>query len=238
MSENQGAIQTGAEPPRGENRREFLGTAAAAVAVTGVSTLLAACGESVTEPDRAATAAPAAPRASLRGGPDPGVTLHKMAVVTIGTATNVRVPALQRGVNTTYLQRVVTDNARTGTGLATVLKPFHRFRDETTVQVIVHDSAGNRWPPRRIGSNADLAYAMKDALATNPLVDGVLDTSLNAGSAVVALSKSSLVAFQDSVASDFYGNHLDIASRGFSDLFSATVAGINIASTTRDLNRC
>ena len=72
------------------------------------------------------------------------------------------------------------------TGLATVLKSSYLFADKTTVQVIVQDGNGNRWSPRRIGTNADLAYAMKDALATNTLNEGVLKSSVNAGSAVVA----------------------------------------------------
>lgn len=221
------------------SRRQFLGKAAAtAVAATAIPSVLAACGESATASEQTHQPVSNGLRASLNGGRDPGVTLHKMMAVTLGQATDVSIPALEKGVTTKYLQRVVTNTSRTGTGLATVLKSSYLFADKTTVQVIVQDGNGNRWSPRRIGTNADLAYAMKDALATNTLNEGVLKSSVNAGSAVVALSKSSLVAFADSVASDYYGNHLDIASRGFSDLFNTTVAGINIASTTRDLNRC
>jgi hypothetical protein len=156
----------------------------------------------------------------------------------VGQSTDVKVPALEKGVTTTYLQRIVTDTDRTGTGLATVLKPSFKFSNGTTVQVIVQSSAGRAWAARSIKVQSDLAYAMKDALATNPLHAGVLKDSLTAGNAVVALSKSSVIAFRDSVASDYYGNHLDLASRGFSDIFNATVSGIAIASTMRDLNRC
>lgn len=225
--------------PAAASRRQFLGNAAvAAAAVAGVPALLAACGESVTDAQpRTGAATPAAPRGSLNGGRDPGQTLHKMVAGTIGSATDVKVPALEKGVTTKYLQRVITDNDRTGTGLATVMRGSYKFADGTTVQVVVQDSRGRAWPARTISKQSDLVYAMKDALATNTLNEGVLRESLT-GAYVVAVSKSSLVAFQDSVASDYYGNHLDIASRGFSDVFNTTVSGIRIASTTRDLNRC
>lgn len=224
---------------RPASRRQFLGKAAAtAVAATAIPTVLAACGESATASEETHVPISSGLRASLNGGRDPGVTLHKMMAATLAQATDVKIPALEKGVTTKYLQRVVTDTSRTGTGLATVLKASYKFTDGTTVQVVVQDSLNRAWAPRRIATNSDLAFAMKDALATNTLVDGVLKSSVNAGSAVVALSKSSLVAFQDGVASDFYGNHLDIVSRGFSDVFNTTVAGITIASTTRDLNRC
>lgn len=226
--------------PAAASRRQFLGNAAvAAAAVAGVPALLAACGESVTDAQpRTGAATPAAPRGSLNGGRDPGATLHKMMVATLGSATDVKVPALEKGVTTKYLQRVITDTDRTGTGLATVLKSSYKFADGTTVQVVVQSSLGRGWPARTISKQSDLVYAMKDAMATNTLSEGVLRESLNTGAYVVAVSKSSLVAFQDSVASDYYGNHLDIVSRGFSDVFNTTVSGIKIASTTRDLNRC
>ena len=240
MSERKDALpEAAAELERPASRRAFLGKAAAtAVAATAIPSVLAACGESATASEETHTPISSGLRASLAGGRDPGVTLNKMMSATLGQATDVKIPALEKGVTTQYLQRVVTDNSRTGTGLATVLKASYKFSNGTTVQVIVQDSRGTRWSPRTIGKNSDLALAMKDALATNPLVDGVLRSSVNAGSAVVALSKSSIVAFQDGVASDIYGNHLDIVSRGFSDVFNTTVAGITIASTTRDLNRC
>lgn len=219
------------------NRRQFLGNAAAAAAaVVGVPALLAACGEGVTDAQTGRTGA-AAPRASLAGGRDPGVTLHSMMAATIGNATDVKVPALEKGATTTYIQRVVTDTDRTGTGLATVLKGSYKFSNGTTVQVIVQNGRGTVWPARSISKQSDLVYAMKDALATNTLHYGVLRESLT-GSAVVAISKSSVIQFQDSAASDYYGNHLDVASRGFSDVFNTTVAGIKLASTTRDITRC
>jgi len=225
--------------PAAASRRQFLGSAAvAAAAVAGVPALLAACGESATEAQPRSANTPASPRASLNGGRDPGVTLHKMMVATLGSATDVKIPALEKGVTTKYLQRVITDTDRTGTGLATVLKSSYKFADGTTVQVVVQSSLGRGWPARTISKQSDLVYAMKDALATNTQHEGVLRESLNTGAYVVAVSKSSLVAFQDSVASDYYGNHLDIVSRGFSDVFNTTVSGIKIASTTRDLNRC
>ncbi|HEX8243801.1 MAG TPA: hypothetical protein VF541_09905 [Longimicrobium sp.] len=240
MSERKDALpEAGTDvAERPASRRAFLGKAAAtAVAATAIPSVLAACGESATASE---TTTPVSNglRASLAGGRDPGGTLHKMVAGTIGSAPDIKVPALEKGSSTTYLQRVITDNSRVGTGLATVMKSLHKFSNGTTVQVLVQDSIGRTYSPRTIGKNSDLAYAMKDALATNTLVEGVLRTSLQAGSAVVALSKSSIVAFQDGVASDYYGNHLDIVSRGFCDLFNATVAGISIASTTRDLNRC
>ena len=226
---------------RTASRRQFLGKAAAtAVAASAIPAVLAACGESATASEETHTPISSGLRASLNGGRDPGVTLNKMMSGTLGQATDVKIPALEKGTTTRYLQRVITDTSRTGTGLATVLKASYAFSDanRTTVQVIVQDSLGNRWSPRRIGVQSDLAYAMKDALATNSLVDGVLKDSLTAGKPVIAASKSSIVAFQDSVASDYYGNHVDVAARGFSDLFNTTVSGISLASTTRDLNRC
>lgn len=228
------------EVPAAANRRQFLGSAAvAAAAVAGVPALLAACGEGVTEAQpRGATTAPAGPRASLGGGPDFGGTLHKMVAGTIGSAPDVSVPALEKGTTTKYLQRVVTDTDRTGTGLATVLKSSYRGADGTTVQLIVQDSRGRAWPARTISKQSDLVYAMKDALATNTLHAGVLRESLTVGKPVVAISKSSVIQFADSVASDYYGNHLDVASRGFCDIFNTTVSGIKIASTTRDPLRC
>jgi len=228
------------EAPPVANRRQFLGSAAVAAAtVAGVPALLAACGESATGAQpRDAASTPSSPRASLNGGRDPSATLHKMMAGTIGSAPDVKVPALEKGTTTTYIQRVVTDTDRTGTGLATVLKKSYSFANGATVQVIVQNSTGRAWTPRTISKQSDLAYAMKDALATNTLHEGVLRDSLTTGMPIVAVSKSSLVAFQDSVASDYYGNHLDIASRGFSDVFSTTVGGYKIASTTRDLNRC
>lgn len=228
--------QPPADAPAGTSRRGFLGSAAkAAVAATAVPTLLAACGDSGTEAQPAATGTP---RASLGGGRDPGVTLHLMMAATIGRSTDVKVPALEKGTTTKYLQRVITDSDRTGTGLSTILRKSYSFANGVTLQVVVQDSRGKAWPVRTVSKQSDLVYAMKDALATNPVHDGVLRESLSAGNPVVAISKSAIVQFQDSVASDYYGNHLDVASRGFSDIFNTTVAGIKLAATTRDFTRC
>jgi hypothetical protein len=227
-----------ANAPAGHDRRQFL--AKAAVAAVGVPTLLAACADGVTQPQAAPTGGDTtpSPRGSLAGGRSPAATLHYMMAATIGTSTDVQVPALEKGTTTTYLQRVVTDNDRTGTGLATILRATYTFSNGTTARVVVQDSFGRTWPARTVKGQSDLTYAMKDALATNPLHVGVLRDSLTAGNPVVALSKSSVIAFRDSVASDYYGNHLDLASRGFSDIFNTSVAGIKLASTMRDLNRC
>ncbi|HEU0051618.1 MAG TPA: hypothetical protein VFQ39_00530 [Longimicrobium sp.] len=235
------ALQESEPEKPGASRREFLGKAAGMAVVAGASTLLTAC-ESVagtSEPDaRSQPAAPEGINRSLGGGRDFGATLHSMVAGTIGSNTDVKVPALEKGTATTYIQRVVTDTDRTGTGLATVLKSKHTSPSGVTVQVIVQDSRGRVWPARTVSKNSDLTYAMKDALATNPNVYGVLRTSLTAGSAVVAISKSHIIQFQDSVASDYYGNHLDIHSRGLCDIFNTQVSGIKIASTTRDPSRC
>lgn len=229
-----------APPPGGQQRRQFLGRAAAiAVAATGVPALLGACDAGgATEPDARRAPEPGQPRQSLGGGRDPGATLHKMVAGTIGSAPDVKVPALEKGTTSTYVQRVITDTDRTGTGLATVLKSSFKFANGTTVQLIVQDSRGRVWPPRAVSKNSDLAYAMKDAMASNPLHVGVQRVSLTAGSAVISIAKSHIVQFPDSVASDIYGNHNDIAARGFCDLFRNTVGGIQIASTTRDPSRC
>lgn len=239
MSERKDAVLPDLDSPRPANRREFLGkTAVAAAAAAGIPALLAACGESATASTATRGATPAAPRASLGGGRDPGVTLHSMMVATLGHATDVSIPALEKGTTTKYLQRVVTDTDRTGTGLATILKSSYSFAGGTTVQVVVQDGHGRVWSPRTISKQSDLVYAMKDALATNPTHVGVLRESLTVGKPVVAISNSSVVQFQDSVASDFYGNHLDLVSRGMSDVFNTSVSGIKLASTMRDFSRC
>jgi|GEM_PF-1655180 len=230
--------------PHNPERRQFLSRAAAvAAAAAGLPTLLAACESGAPTGPAAASAGGAVaggsqPRFSLRGGPNFGNTAHKMVAGTIGSAPDVKVPALEKGSTTTYLQRIVTDSDRTGTGLATVLQKVLRGPDGTTVQVVVQDSRGRAWPARSILKQSDLVYAMKDALATNPNHAGVLRASLNAGSHVVSISNSAIVQFSDSVASDIYGNHNDIFSRGLCDIFSPTVGGYKIAATTRDFTRC
>ena len=242
MSERQdAAVLPDLESPRPANRRQFLGkSAVAAVAAAGIPSLLAACGESTTGPTEAtSTARPAGGlRPSLSGGKNFGATVNKMVAGTIGSSSDVKIPALEKGVTTTYLQRIITDTDRTGTGLATVLKGKVTSPAGVTVQILVQDSRGRAWPPRTISKQSDLAYAMKDAMATNPNHLGVHRASLTAGSHVISISKSSIVQFQDSVASDIYGNHNDIHARGMCDLFNTSVAGYPIASTTHDPLHC
>src|SRR5688572_14863427 len=176
--------------PADPGRRKFLGSAATlAAAAVGAPAFLAACDSnpvSAREDERATTGDA---RLSLGGGKDPGVTLHLMIANTLGAASDVKIPALEKGYNTTYLQRVIVDSDRTGTGLATVLKKLYTFPDKSTAQVLVQDSRGRAWPGRNIYKRTDLVYAMKDALATNPLTYGVWKKSLNAGSAVVAITR-------------------------------------------------
>ncbi|HYJ79083.1 MAG TPA: hypothetical protein VEW03_05765 [Longimicrobiaceae bacterium] len=231
-------------PENGEHlpkRREFLGKAAGmAVAAAGVPALLAACDSGV--PTESSAAAPRTTpegiRPSLGYGPDFGQTVHKMVAGTIGSATDVKIPSLEKGTSTKYLQRVITDSDRTGTGLATVLRGVVKNAAGVTVQVLVEDSRGRAWPARSISKQSDLVYAMKDALATNPNHLGVHRASLNAGSHVISISKSHIVQFHDSVASDIYGNHNDIMARGLCDIFQTQVSGFKIAATTQDPIRC
>jgi hypothetical protein len=239
MSDRDDAVLPDLASTRPANRREFLGkTAVAAAAAAGIPALLAACGESATASDATRGTTAASPRASLAGGRDFGQTVSKMVAGTVGSATDVKVPALEKGVNTTYLQRIVTDTDRTGTGLATVLKGVVKNAAGVTVQIRVQDSRGTAWPARTISKQSDLAYAMKDAMATNPNHLGVHRASLTAGSHVISISKSHIVQFQDGVASDIYGNHNDVMSRGLSDIFNTSVAGYPIAATTHDPAHC
>jgi hypothetical protein len=177
-------------------------------------------------------------RPSLSGGRDFGQTVSKMVTGTVGSASDVKVPALEKGTTTTYLQRIITDTDRTGTGLATVLKGVVKSPTGVTVQIRVQDSRGTAWPARAISKQSDLAYAMKDAMATNPNHLGVHRASLTAGSSIISISKSHIVQFPDGVASDIYGNHNDIMARGMCDLFNPSVAGYPIASTTHDPAHC
>ena len=239
MSEREDAVLSVVDSPRPANRREFLGkTAVAAAAAAGIPALLAACGESATASDATRSITPGSTRASLAGGRDFGQTVSKMVAGTVGAATDVKVPALEKGVSTNYLQRIVTDTDRTGTGLATVLKGVVKNAAGVTVQIRVQDSRGTAWPARTISKQSDLAYAMKDAMATNPNHLGVHRASLTAGSHVISISKSHIVQFQDGVASDIYGNHNDIMARGMCDLFNTSVAGYPIAATTHDPVHC
>jgi hypothetical protein len=230
--------------PQYPERRQFLGRAAAvAAAAAGLPTLLAACESGAPTGPASASAGGAVaggsqPRFSLAGGPNFGNTAHKMVAGTIGSAPDVKVPALEKGITTTYLQRIVTDSDRTGTGLATVVRKLLKGPDGSTVQIVVQNSLGRAWPARSIAKQSDLVYAMKDAMATNPNHAGVLRESLNAGCHIVSISNCAIVQFPDSVASDIYGNHNDIFSRGLCDVFNASVGGYRIAATTRDPKRC
>jgi len=242
MSESKGAVLPDLGSARPANRREFLGkTAVAAAAAAGIPALLAACGEGSTGPTEAAAPVSRAAggiRPSLSGGRDFGQTVSKMVAGTVGSATDVKIPALEKGTTTTYLQRIITDTDRTGTGLATVLKGVVKSPSGVTVQIRVQDSRGTAWPARTISKQSDLAYAMKDAMATNPNHLGVHRASLTAGSSIISISKSHIVQFPDGVASDIYGNHNDIMARGMCDLFNSSVAGYPIASTTHDPLHC
>jgi hypothetical protein len=243
MSDSKDAVLPDLASPRPANRREFLGrSAVAAAAAAGLPALMAACGESSTGPTQAARA-PVSPaeggiRPSLGGGPNFGQTVSKMVAGTVGGAPDCKVPALEKGITTTYLQRIITDSDRTGTGLATVLKWMVKNAEGVTVQILVQDSRGRAWPKRTISKQSDLAYAMKDAMATNPNHLGVHRASLEAGSHVISISKSHIVQFADSVASDIYGNHNDIMARGLCDIFNTSVAGYPIAATTHDPLHC
>ncbi|HEX5725101.1 MAG TPA: hypothetical protein VFX98_06520 [Longimicrobiaceae bacterium] len=225
------------EQPGAASRRQFIGRVAAAV--VGAPAVLAAC-DSVagSEPEAAVRTAPSQPRASLGGGPNFGQTVNKMVAGTIGSASDVKIPALEKGQSTNYLQRVITDSDRTGTGLATVLRGTVKSPSGVTVQIVVQDSRGRAWPARSISKQSDLVYAMKDALATNPNHLGVHRASLSAGSHIISISKSHIVQFHDSVASDIYGNHNDIMARGLCDIFQSQVSGFKIAATTHDPSRC
>lgn len=235
-----------APKPAELGRRQFLGKAAgAAVAAVGVPALLGACdsSESPTEARDGQVRAPESGPSLARGvGLAPWFIVHEKIAATIGSASDVKVPALeQKGTNTFY-QQIITDSDRTGTGLATILRGAYKFVDSSGANVYLTvaavDSKGTAWRARTISRQADLAYAMKDALATNTLADGVLRDSLVAGKPIIAVFKSSMIGFQASAASDYYGNWLQVTSRAASDIFNTSVAGYPLASTTRDLNRC
>ena len=222
------------EPPD-PTRRDFLGRGAAMAAVAvGAPAVLAACDAAVPTEASAARAQAAGPSHN-QSGVEPWWTVHKKLVATIGASTNVRVPALER-VTGGYLQRVVVDDDRVGTGLATILRATYRF-DKTTLTVSVEDAKQRAWKPRVVERNEDLVYAMCQGLSTNTLTDGVLRESLKEGTPVVAVIKPAVVQFFDSAASDYYGNHLEVASMAFCDLFTSVVGGVAITSTTRDLSR-
>jgi hypothetical protein len=220
-------------------RRQFLGKAAA-VAVTAPA-LLAACSDQSPVAPRTAAAAnrigSSGERLSMKGGETyPWMTVHKQLVATIGAASNVKVPALEQA-NGVYLQRVVTSDDRTGTGLATILRRSYKW-DSGALEVSVEDTRGRRWPARNVGKQADLVYAVKDALATNTLADGVLRESLDPGKPVVAVITAAVVQYFNSAASDYYGNVLKVASSAFSDMFASDFGDFKFITTTRDFLHC
>jgi hypothetical protein len=228
-------------PEAATSRRQFLGrTAAAAVVAAGVPAVLAACGDSgspLAPASAAGSTSTLDPRTGLRlsstGEMKPWWVVHNQLAATVGAASDVTVDALAED-NGRYLQRIVTRDDRVGTGLATILRREYEWSDGR-LTVVVEDGRGRAWPARKVEAQEDLVYAMKDALASNPLSDGVLKESLEPGRPVVAVIKPEVVQFWASAQSDYYGNFLQVASRGFSDLFNTIVGGIPLASTTRDL---
>ena len=229
------------------NRREFLGkTAMMAAAAVGAPALLAACDSSATAPAQteAPTAAGTAPSAVsgtigscvMHVSRQPWWAVHYTVAGTIGSTTYVRVPTLEKGTYG-YVQRVITDDSRIGTALATVLRRDYKW-DAGALTLIVQDSRGKAWSRRSIASQADLAYAMKDALATNTLAMGVLRDSLTKGKPIVTIVKSSVIQYFDSVASDYWGNRLKPAHCAFSGLFNSAVSDIPIITTIYDRTRC
>jgi hypothetical protein len=119
-----------------------------------------------------------------------------------------------------------------------VLRSSYSFRPgrgpATGLTVRVEDPSGKPWPARTIQSQSDLAYAMKDALATNTLAEGVLRASLQPGSPVVVLFKPAVVRLPVGAASDFFRHHLEPAAYGASAVFNRNVSGFLITSTIRD----
>lgn len=229
------------------DRRAFLGKGAVmAAAAVGAPALLAACDAQATAPEaaRTATAGSAAPSevsgtigsCVMHVSRQPWWALHYTVAGTIGSTTYVRVPTLEKGTYG-YVQRVITDDSRIGTALATILRTDYKWENGAAT-VIVQSSTGKRWARRSISTNADLAYAMKDALATNTLAYGVLRSSLEKGQKVVAIVKSSIVQYQDSVASDFWGNRLKPSHCAFSGIFNSAVSDIAITTTIYDRTRC
>jgi hypothetical protein len=220
-------------------RRQFLGKAAA-VAVAAPALLAACSDQSPVAPRTVAAANRIGSSGELMsvkgGGTYPWMTVHKQLVSTIGAASNVKVPALEEA-NGIYLQRVITSDDRTGTGLATILRRSYKW-DTGALEVSVEDTRGRRWPARNVGTQEDLVYAVKDALATNTLADGVLRDSLEPGKPVVAVITAAVVQFFNSAASDYYGNHLQVASSAFSDMFAGDFGELKFVTTTRDFLHC
>ena len=235
------------DAPVNPDRRAFLGKGAVmAAAAVGAPALLAACDSEATAPEasRTSTAAGTGPAAVsgtvgscvMHVSRQPWWALHYTVAGTIGSTTYVKVPTLEKGAYG-YVQRVITDDSRIGTALATILRRDYKWENGAAT-LIVQDSRGKAWPRRSIASNSDLAYAMKDALATNTLAYGVLRDSLTKGNKVVAIVKSSIVQYQDSVASDYWGNRLKPSHCAFSGIFNSAVSDIAITTTVYDRSRC
>lgn len=228
------------------DRRAFLGKGAVmAAAAVGAPALLAACDAETPGPTEAAPTAAGSTPSAVSGtvgscvmhvSRQPWWALHYTVAGTIGSTTYVKVPTLEKGLYG-YVQRVITDDSRIGTALATILRTDYKW-EYGSATVIVQDSRGKRWSRRSIATNADLAYAMKDALSTNTLAYGVLRDSLNKGSKVVAIVKSSIIQYQDSVASDYWGNRLKPSHCAFSGIFNSAVSDIAITTTIYDKTRC
>ncbi|HEX6910973.1 MAG TPA: hypothetical protein VF142_11280 [Longimicrobium sp.] len=228
------------------NRREFLGRSALmAAAAVGAPALLAACDAGTPAPTEATPTVGAAGPSAVAGtvgscvmhvSRQPWWALHYTVAGTIGSTTYVKVPTLEKGTYG-YIQRVITDDSRIGTALATVLRKDYKW-DSGAATVVVQDSRGRPWARRSIASNSDLAYAMKDALATNTIAAGVLRDSLTKGNPVVAIVNSAIIQYQDSVASDFWGNRLKPSHCAFSGIFASAVSDIAITTTIYDRTRC
>ena len=234
-----------ADAPENPDRRAFLGRSAVmAAAAVGAPALLAACDAEATAPEasgRTATAGTDGPSMShvnpcSHVSPQPWWALHYTVAGTIGSTTYVKVPTLEKGTYG-YVQRVITDDSRIGTALATVMRKDYKWSNGSAT-VIVQDSRGKAWPRRSIGSQSDLAYAMKDALATNTIAAGVLRDSLTKGKPVIALVNSAIIQYRDSVASDYWGNRLKPSHCAFSGIFNSAVSDIAITTTIYDRTRC
>jgi hypothetical protein len=234
------------EAPVNPDRRAFLGKGAVmAAAAVGAPALLAACDADAPTPTEARPTAEAAAPSAVSGtvgscvmhvSPQPWWALHYTVAGTIGSTTYVKVPTLEK-VSAGYIQRVITDDSRIGTALATILRKDYKWSNGAAT-VIVQDSRGKAWSRRSIASQADLAYAMKDALSTNALAAGVLRDSLTKGKPVIAVVKSSVIQYFDCVASDYWGNRLKPSHCAFSGIFASAVSSIPITTTIWDRTRC
>jgi hypothetical protein len=236
------------EAPAAVDRRAFLGKGAVmAAAAVGAPALLAACDAQTTAPEASPTATAGGTDPSMVAGtvggcptshvsPQPWWALHYTVAGTIGSTTYVKVPTLEKGTYG-YIQRVITDDSRIGTALATILRKDYKWENGAAT-VIVQDSRGKAWARRSIAKQEDLAYAMKDALATNTLAYGVLRDSLSTGKPVIAVVKSSVIQYFDSVASDYWGNRLKPSACAFSGIFASAVSSIAITTTIWDKTRC